>query len=608
MLRHASIAFVIVAIPMLLVGWLVGLLPSSGPDPSSLVLALAPLYLVYLVPLTLLVLAVRHRRPGLVVGVAAFAIAVYAWVGAGIYLQLRDLRALEIAAQPRTSPGQGLIALPTARECDRLCVQLIASGRYNVAIPDNGGWWIWSRLQGSACETEKMTVSRVRFLHAGYSNMCMQHSTARDVPNALVLAEYRLAGKGVRDDDKDLYRDDDGIPVSGHPIANDGSGINRIAARLPGFIGTVYELSERRGGADTVVARRFSGEISAAADAIAFSLLPGPVAIGADGDRVAFYEAATGLALTPAGVAGPADARQIFDRAEQELMKADLAHDFAERDARIALAESFGRAAGDMAKVDPALVRERIERFLASGLPLLTHAGLLALYYEPERDLPFIERHLLALLERDDPVIVNITLRRIRGAFSRGDFNLADDPDIKRGIMELAFHDELFESGSKLARGGTAYLESLSYGTVEEPMRARVKAFLLEHEGISSEQCDALFRILATDAKLSESIAVLVALPAASFATCTGQLRWLRRPHGGPVSGYLDRQQIAALMTRARELDAEGLWSLWQGIRLTDQDKDRAAPAMLDLIAALRHGAGDKTLVLLDRMEREASN
>ena len=79
-------------------------------------------------------------------------------------------------------------------------------------------------------------------------------------------------------------------------------------------------------------------------------------------------------------------------------------------------------------------------------------------------------------------------------------------------------------------------------------------------------------------------------------------------------SGSPRRRDARATPTRAQELDAKRLSDLWQGIKLTDQDKDRAAPAMLDLIAALQHkaeqesGDNESTLALLERLEREASN
>lgn len=589
--RDFLIAFAAVALPMVLAGLAIGLVPWIGTP------VVAPVHIVYLVPIGLLAFGARHLRYGTVAGVVTFAAAAYGWIGGGLLWQITTLHEMELHASTPPARGSGLLALPDAESCDALCVQVLASRKFNIAIPRDGDWAIWSVVQGEACYDEALSRSRSLFVRAGFRNMCMQHHMVEDIGNALILAEQKMPHGKPADGAADE-------PVSDAPVTE-------VAGEIPGFVGTMLELRLRKSGAEQLVARRFIGQVESAAEGLTFTIAPGPFRVGKEADRIAFYAAATGLSFK--AETEQADALAALSKAELALMKSDLVTDVKSGDNRLALASDFGRAAGRLAKANLAQAREHSVRMLDSGSPVLTHAGLIAVLSEPKPDLPFAREKLAALLRSDNPAIVGIALRRTYYAFE-----LANDPALKPLILEIAFRTDLFRSDTMLnSEGSAGYAELARYGAFDEDLRQRAKAFLRTESDVSKAQCRVLFRIIGVGGKAHhiEAIDTFLELPRQAFATCIYQLTALRVDRDySERKTRLTQQQMKILTARAKELSILPLAELWHGVSWVDDDRERAGPDFIDLVSARRHDADQdpgaltrKEAATLERLEKDFS-
>src|SRR5213593_789239 len=116
-IRDFGAAFLIVAIPMLVAGWIVSLLPWPKFELGTFVPALMPLHLVYLVPAGLMIYGVRSRNGAIIAGVLASGAALYLWLAVSLFAERATIRDLEQGTAATAATADRMLVLGNGRSC-----------------------------------------------------------------------------------------------------------------------------------------------------------------------------------------------------------------------------------------------------------------------------------------------------------------------------------------------------------------------------------------------------------------------------------------------------------------------------------------------------------
>lgn len=575
--RNFSASFLATAIPMLLAGWIVGLLPWPRFQFASFLPALAPLHLAYLVPIALLLYGWRGRNAGIIAGVLGFGAAVYLWLASSLHSQLHVIRDLESIPAPPPAGSERMLILPNARYCDVLCVQVLATGDYQVALPERPAWMIYRRAEGDSCEEKTALRTKLIFVTRGYVGMCASKTKINAMPDGVVIAEYKLAGKGNRSDD--IQRDPDDWSIVEHPRENAFAPVGRFARHIPGFIGELYERSVRIDGREQLLERRFRGTLVSAAELLTFSLAPGPIPVGDQFERAAFYGRALGLPLSNAQRPGPAKLETLFDILERELMAAPPDLEVLDDRAIFAVAGAFGGLARHAQIGEAVIVRSHIQRALQSQRAALVDAGLYAMGEPPTADLVEAEAAVGSLLESDNPAIVANALRK--ASFQ---FRIRNRPEIRRRVLEIPFRAALFTKESSLTKHGPS---SPVAGAADrdEAYRKRAVEYLLSASYLIPGHCDILLSIIARDDEVRkrEALATFLATRPSVYAVCAAVSRRAIRNDLFATDELTDRQ-IAILGDRANLITNGALLRYWRQFLSSERARALSDDHMVGLV------------------------
>jgi hypothetical protein len=571
--------------------------------------ALTPLHLVYLVPIGLIVAGVRRRRFGLIAGPVAFAVLIQGWTYMSLLRQAETIDALELAPSDRRSADN--VVLPTARDCDRLCIEIAAGGRRDVWIPDGDAWQSWRATRGAKCDTdERLRATRLAFSLAGYPGWCAHRNRDSEVGDAFVIAEYQLTGAGALGEGADWAVTAGWLPSSDQPDRQYNS-VAEAAMAVRDFVGTMHVVSWRPSAhePEKLIARRLAGVLTSPAERLGLWFVAGPIEITPDFRRIDFARAALGIRLPQPEIARFAYDITELEKLEQELAHADFAKDFPSvrngDDWRQRIAVTFAERAAAMPPTERSATRARTVRLLASDSALMVMAGLLTLVYEDPQDAVFAKQQVLALLGSDNPAIVAIVAGRVREGFAAA---FADDADVKRAIVEIAFRGSLFEDKSPLARWATPYAYSTSYPDFDPAVRARVRTFLADRDRISKGQCRALLKILGTGGsrQIDEALEVVAALPTQTFAPCSAYLGMLRALGDKEARGALLTPTLATVIARGKDLPISDLDDFWMGVTVSKEDRRATAPIFLGMLAerlaVAQHANDGRGVVLLSAL------
>jgi hypothetical protein len=550
--------------------------------------ALTPLHLVYLIPLGLIVAGVWQRRFGLIAGPVAFAALIHGWTYVSLLRQAETIEALELAPSNQRSADN--VVLPTARDCDRLCIEIAAGGRHDVWIPDGDAWQSWRATRGAKCDTdERLRATRLAFSLASYPGWCAYRNRGSEIGDAFVIAEYQLTGAGALGEGADWAVTAGWLPSSDQPDRQYNSVAEAVMA-VRDFVGTMHVVSWRSSvhEPEQLIARRLAGVLTSPAERLGLWFVAGPIEIAPDFRRIDFVRAALGIRLPQPEIARFAYDITGLEKLEQELAHADFAKDFPSvrhgDDPRQRVARTFAEKAAAVPPTERSVTRARTARLLASDSALMVMAGLLTLVYEDPQDAAFAKQQVLALLGSDNPAIVAIVAGRVREGFAAA---FADDPDVKQAIVEVAFRESLFEDKSPLARWGTPYAYRISYQDFDPGVRARARTFLANRDRISKGQCRTLLTILGTGGsrQIEEALEVVAALPTQTFAPCSASLGMLRTLGDKEARRALSTPTLATVIARGKDLPISDLDDFWMGLTVSKEDRRATAPIFLGMLA-----------------------
>lgn len=586
MLRDFLASAMGVAIPMFIAYRMLNLVAWPQIALEPIVPALTPLHLVYIVPLGLIVIGVRRRQFGLVAGPVAFAALVYGWTYAGLQRQAEAIEAFELA--PSEKWASGGLAMPTTSGCDRLCIEIAASGKHDVWIPDGDAWQSWRATRGAKCNTdEQLRATRLAFSLAGYPGWCAYRKTSGIVDDALFISEYQLTsgevGRGADWPSLGAWLSSSEQPGQGY------RSVAAIATAIPDFRGTVHVVSRRSHllEQEVLVARSVKGDLTSPAERLGLWFAAGPIEVHPEFSRADYYKTILGIKPPQPEIARPAYDIAELDRLERELWLADTARDFPNApqgdDHRVNRAHTFADKAAMVPPDQRSAVRARTAQLLKSDSALMVFAGLLTLVHEQPQDVAFAKQQILALLGSDNPAIVSVAIRAMDGFASA----LGDDPDIKQAVMEIAFRDTLFEGKSPLARQGNPYAYHLSYPDNAPEVRARVRDFLAGRERISEGQCNALLVVLGKGGsqQVDEALEFAATLRTETFVACASSVGRLRMLNGKESWRALSTQTLAKVIARGKDIPIPALDEFWADLTFSKEDRQIAAPIFLALLA-----------------------
>ena len=549
--------------------------------------ALTPLHLVYLIPLGLIVAGVWQRRFGLIAGPVAFAALIHGWTYVSLLRQAETIDALELAPSDQHSADN--VVLPTARDCDRLCIEIAAGGRHDVWIPDGDAWQSWRATRGAKCDTdERLRATRRAFSLASYPGWCAYRNRGSEIGDAFVIAEYQLIGAGALGEGADWAVTAGWLPSSDQPDRQYNSVAEAVMA-VRDFVGAMHVVSWRSSvhEPEQLIARRLAGVLTSPAERLGLWFVAGPIEIAPDFRRIDFVRAALGIRLPQPEIARFAYDITELDKLEQELWLADVARDFPNapqgNDFRASLASKFAQKAATVRPKQRAAVRARMAQLLKSDSALMVFAGLLTLVHERPQDAVFAKQQILTLLGSDNPAIVSVAMRAMDGFASA----LGDDPDIKQAVMEVAFRDTLFEGKSPLTRQGTPYAYHVSYPDYPPEVRARVRDFLAGRERISEGQCNALLVVLGKGGsqQIDEALQFVATLRIETFIACASSVRRLRTLNGKESWRALSTHTLTKVIGRGKDVPISALDEFWFDLTVSKEDRQTTAPIFLAVLA-----------------------
>jgi hypothetical protein len=230
---------------------------------------------IFVPPLTLIVMGIARKRPGLTVSpllAAGIPAAALVWSG---YVQMLEVRNLEQRAFLKPEAKHDLVMLPS-HGCGIDCMQVLTGTNYSVVghEPITNTMMLYRKASGDVCYRPDNIPMLVKFTRAGYAGVCTTQSPIKNVDDALILE--RLTGNS---------------PHEGVSLPNR-------------YDGNLYSFIERTHGKDRLLGRWAGGTVKAITD---FS-------IGPRFDELDFYGAALGVRFTKDAVFGPDD---LLIRAEK---------------------------------------------------------------------------------------------------------------------------------------------------------------------------------------------------------------------------------------------------------------------------------------------------
>jgi hypothetical protein len=604
-IRQFLPAFLVTAAPLFLAAWVTHLLNWPRIDGVASLVPLAPLYLAYLIPIGLLLHGIRFRNDPMTAGVIAGCAAFWLSAGWSLQMQRRAIAAVTLVAAPQ--PPSSFLILDT-RTCDALCVQILATSDYQVALKRHSDWLIYRRGEGSACATSLATTAL--FLSAGYPDTCALEEQRKASPDGIVINEHEFAGKGLPR--KGTFPSD--RRKSGLEYRWDNPTIEEIARQVPAFVGTLIEGAIRADGKDELVERRFIGRLESATELMTLSLAPGPLDVGRAPDRAAIYSRLLGLDLDPASRSGPLPLSEILDRLEALMLAAAPPESSVPSDdLRRSMTRRFG-ALAHAAEGDAISSAARIQRLLKSDKPVLVYAALNSMA-EPH-DMNLVKPALTALIDGDNPDIVAIAARR-----ADEQFGLRDDPEIRKRVVEIPFRTELFQRESELtpmppgspskreSRFEVVSLPGQNRGrsvTHEHSYRRRAVSLLTAAPNLIPGHCDLLLRIVSRgeDAERSEREAfeALLATQPDTFVACMQRLK--SQHHRLFRELAPSDQQVLILRDRAALLPSDALFGYWQRF-LSKPDARKLSDIRLLAIVAERLAEDERSRTLEKRAREQ---
>jgi len=580
-----------VAMPMFVAYRILEAWPQIVLEPT--IPALTPLHLVYIVPLGLIVIGIRRRQFGLAAGPVAFAALIYGWTYTSLHRQAETIGAFELAPSEKWTAGR--LVMPMERGCDRLCIEIAASGKYNVWVPDGDAWQSWNATRGPRCNAdEPLRATRLAFSLAGYPGWCAYRKRVSEIVDALFITEYQLTG-GEADRGADWPSLGTRLSSSDQPGQGYRS-VTAIATAIPDFVGTVHVVSRRSylRQQEVLVARHVVGVLTSPAERLGLWFAAGPIEVHPGFNRANYYKTILGIKPPRPEIARPPQDITELDRLEEELWRADDARNFPNArqgdDPRASMARQFARKAAMVPAEERSAVRAQTTRLLKSDSALMVMAGLLTLLGERPQDVSFAKQQILALLKSDNPAIVSITIGRVMDGFAT---TFGDDPDVKQAVIDVAFRDQLFEGNSALNRWNTPYSYHAIYKGYEPEVRARVRDFLVGRDQISDGQCNALLIILGKGGsrQIDQALELVASLPTRTFIPCAASLGRLRALDGKESRRALSTQTIAMVIARGKDMPIPDLDKFWMDLTVSKEDRQTTAPIFLAMLAERRAAA-----------------
>jgi hypothetical protein len=331
-----------------------------------------------------------------IVGIAVPIVATYSLIVPAAHPQLRIIQSLEIDPAPSQVAGISILLFPDKVSCPAICAQALASGRYQVVARSGDAFRKLTLRVHGACTQDFFHDSYGLFLSQGYVDLCADSEAIASPDNAVVVREFRFERGSVAaiTGAATVLR-----AINSDSVAVESGPVQEIAARIPDFAGTMYEVALRRDGQEKIIGRRFSGDLTPPPGANAGQ--GDSTAVGPGFEPRAFY--AQVFDLTPASGprAGPASLATIFDILEAR-MDAASPIDKASGTRDLPLAETFSAVAANAGPEESALVRDRIERYIRKDRPIFVHAVLNTLYFQ-HADPAEIKAVLLRFLDSRNP-------------------------------------------------------------------------------------------------------------------------------------------------------------------------------------------------------------
>lgn len=252
-------------------------------------------------------------------------------------------------------------------KCDSLCLQLLASGRYEVVQ----GGTLYRLITGDRClSTITLTDTVLDFAEAGYADLCASEEKMPPSQAALWVDSRSVSAR----------RPDESLPFS--------------------FSGDVYELVERDATGDHLLGRWISGAVEPRLPQLL--LLPAAMlgvdfghSIGPRFSRIEFYNAALGTALSSDPITGTSNPRVILDRLQK------LPETTAKNDRLAKLLEIVQKKAFILDALEAAVTDANTPKY-----DEIT-AALSALNELPSAETGFVTDVIRVLAKRDDPRLLS---------------------------------------------------------------------------------------------------------------------------------------------------------------------------------------------------------
>lgn len=440
-------------------------------------------------------------------------------------LQLRIIHALENEPAPaEIANGGSILLFPSRYRCPAICVQALASGRYQVVTRNGQALQIQTLRPRETCGRDFYRDAYGMFVSQGYLDLCAESKVVAMPDDAIVLREFRFGHGSVSaiTGGATVLRalDKDSVPVESGPVL-------AIAARIPDFAGTMYEVALRHRGQERVVGRRFSGEL-----AVAGAGQSSRIAVHPEFEPNVFYAKVLGLAPMTGARPGPASLAAIFDIMEAR-METSSPIDRTSAARELPVAEAFSMVAAHAAADERPLVQDRLARFIAKDRPIFVHAVLNTLYFQ-YADPAETKAVLLRFLDSKNPNVVSVALRKVNY-----EFGMRGDPDILERVRAIPLRPELFTYETELTRTGPSY--ALDQAAVDAPAGQAAERLLLAATNIIPGYCRILLSMIAGDPDSPDAAArafddYLATAPAV-FTACSAHVGLLQnRFHLGPLT------------------------------------------------------------------------
>lgn len=315
--------------------------------------------------------AFEHRRGGLALGLPLVLTVAPLIAAVLVHNDARTVQELVVRPfRPATTSSQVVVMNDREGECDSLCLQLLASNRYEVV--QSG---IHYRLvTGDRCQsTDALTDSALDFAEAGYADLCASAEKTSPSQTALRIDSRSVSSRNA----------DESLPSS--------------------FSGDVYELIQHDATGDHLLGRWITGAIRPRFPQL--MLLPAMLlgvdlkySISPGFSRIEFYNAALGTALSSNEFSGTGDPRVILDRLQR------LSRSTAKNDRLAKLLEATKKKVFILDALEAAAAHKNTPNYDE------INTALSALNELPPVETGFVIDVIRVLAKRDDPRLLSALL------------------------------------------------------------------------------------------------------------------------------------------------------------------------------------------------------